>query len=51
MSASFRIRCLFGGFFGFGNGVRATYADKGYGTLWAMLMSAIAFCGSMQFSQ
>jgi 4-azaleucine resistance transporter AzlC len=22
---------------------------KGYGTLWALLMSAIAFCGSMQF--
>ncbi|MDR1131479.1 MAG: AzlC family ABC transporter permease [Oscillospiraceae bacterium] len=22
---------------------------KGYGTLWAMLMSAVAFCGSMQF--
>lgn len=23
--------------------------SKGYGTLWAVLMSAIAFCGSMQF--
>lgn len=23
---------------------------KGYGTLWAVLMSAIAFCGSMQFA-
>ncbi len=22
---------------------------KGYGTVWAVLMSAIAFCGSMQF--
>ena len=22
---------------------------KGYGTLWAVLMSAVAFCGSMQF--
>jgi len=40
---------VFAGFVTLGMAYGVLMQTKGYGLLWAMLMSAIAFCGSMQF--
>lgn len=40
---------VFTGFLVLGMAYGVLMQTKGYGTLWAVLMSAIAYCGSMQF--
>ncbi len=50
MSAAFpHTLPVLAGFLALGTAYGILMQTKGYGTLWAMLMSAIAFCGSMQF--
>ncbi|MEZ4510002.1 MAG: AzlC family ABC transporter permease [Eubacteriales bacterium] len=45
----FRIRCPYYGFLVLGIAYGMLMLEKGYGPQWSVLMSAVAFCGSMQF--